>query len=317
MTPLLDVQNLRVWYGPRRRPVRAVDGVSLGVAAGECVGLVGESGCGKSSLARAALRLEPATGGRILFEGQDVDSLRPAALRAFRAGSQMVFQDPFESLNPRLTVGRMLDEVLWVHRKGDRAARQARAAALLDSVGLDSACAGRYPHEFSGGQRQRLGLARALAVEPRLIIADECVSALDVSVQVQILNLLKDLQAALKLAYLFIAHDLAVVKYMCDRVYVMYLGRVVESGPAAALYAAPAHPYTRALLAAVPEVGRDLPPMAVRGGGVEDAPSAVGCPFLPRCPDAGAICRQQAPALRWLDNGHAVACHQAAGDGIK
>lgn len=316
---MLDVQDLRVYYGTRRQPVRAVDGVSFQLRRGAALGLVGESGCGKSTLGRALLRLEPIHSGRVLLDGVDMVELRGAQLKAFRGRAQMIFQDPYGSLNPRHSVGGMLREAVAVHGRSTRAARESRVAELLRAVGLDPAYTRRYPHEFSGGQRQRLGFARALAVEPQLIIADEPVSALDVSVQVQILNLLKDLQQQLNLALLFIAHDLAVVRYVCDHILVMYLGKVVESAPAPALFARPLHPYSEALLSAVPDVGKGLATRA--GGGSQrivlrgDMPSPAqtipGCPFHPRCHRAQARCQTEVPALREIEPGHCSACHFA------
>lgn len=256
--PLLDVNNLHVYYGPRPRLVRAVNGVDLTIQRGQRVGLVGESGCGKTTLGRAIMRLVDIQAGRIAYEGRDISRLKGASLQAYRKQVQMIFQDPYGSLNARMSVGRAIDEVLRVHGLGSRLARRRRAAALFESVGLDPDYMDRYPHEFSGGQRQRIGIARALAVEPQLIIADEPVSALDVSVQVQILNLMKDVQVERSLAYLFIAHDLAVVRYVCDRIFVMYLGNIVEAGPPEDLFLNPTHPYTKALIAAVPDVEKGL-----------------------------------------------------------
>lgn len=251
---LLEIEDLEVRYGPRHAPVRAVNGVSLSVGAGECVALVGESGCGKTSLSRAVLGLEKISGGRVLFSGSSINEYNCEAWRKYRSRVQMIFQDPAESLNPRLTAGGMLHEVLKVCRRLDAAARPAETERLMKTVGLDPALAGRYPHELSGGQKQRVGIARALAVNPDLIIADEPVSALDVSVQVQILNLLLDIQQARGLALLLIAHDLAVVRYMCKRVYIMNRGKIMESGSAHRIFSSPSHPYTRALLDAVPDV---------------------------------------------------------------
>ncbi len=242
------------WLRRRVEPVRAVDGVDLQVTEGETLGIVGESGSGKSTLARLLLRLEPPTAGTVLFRGRDVAEFGRRELRDFRRQAQIVFQDPYGSLNPRLTVGSALREVLRVHGLARGPAVPERVAELLRLVGLDGSAAARYPHEFSGGQRQRIGIARALAAEPRLLVADEPVSALDVSVQAQVLNLLVDLQARLGLTYVFIAHDLAVVRQVCDRVAVMKAGKIVEEAPASNLFAAPAHPYTRTLLAAVPRI---------------------------------------------------------------
>ncbi len=316
--PLLSVEALRVGFGPARSRLWAVDDVDLTIQPGESVGLVGESGCGKTTLGRSIMRLVPAQAGRIRFDGQDVRALSGAALRAYRKHVQMVFQDPYGSLNARIPVGQAIEEVLQVHRIGTRQQRQERVADLFQAVGLDPGYRRRYPHEFSGGQRQRIGLARALAVAPQLVIADEPVSALDVSVQVQILNLMKDLQRQMKLAYLFVAHDLAVVRYLCDRIYVMYLGKIVESGPPDLLFSAPRHPYTQALLAAVPDVDKGLrqkrsastePALKGDVGGRE--PPIGGCRFEPRCPLAQARCRSEAPVLEEHEAGHHAACHFA------
>lgn len=316
---LIEVRDLRVYFGDRKNPVRAVDGVSLEVRRGETLGLVGESGCGKSTLGRTILRLEEPHSGTIRFDGEEVSLFRGTRLQSFRREAQMVFQDPFASLNPRMTVGSAIDEVLRVHKRGLGATeRRQRAVELFQAVGLDPGYLDRYPHEFSGGQRQRIGIARALAVEPRLLIADEPVSALDVSVQVQILNLLKDLKERMDLSYIFVAHDLAVVRYVSDRVMVMYLGRIVESAPASALYVAPAHPYTEALLSAVPDVDRGLRSRSEGSQRVVlqgDIPSAAriipGCPFHPRCPRARERCCVEVPPLREVGAGRHSACHFA------
>lgn len=321
---LLEVQDLKVHFPVRRdwrgRPtavVRAVDGVSLAVRAGETVGLVGESGCGKSTLGRAIVRLESLTAGGIRFEGRDLDSLDAAGLRAARRGLQMIFQDPYGSLDPRWTVREIVEEPMRIHGLGgDRDSRRQRVAQLLAQVGLDPAAGDRYPHEFSGGQRQRIGIARALAVEPRLIVCDEVVSALDVSVQAQVVNLLASLQQEMGLAYLFIAHDLAVVEHLSHRIVVMYLGRIVEEGTSAQVCGSPVHPYTRALLSAVPSPD----PAASREGRVRltgDVPSPLnppsGCPFHPRCPVAQARCQAEVPQLRRMSDGRRVACLLAEG----
>ncbi len=321
MTPLLEVEHLKTyypvrsgWFG-RRRWVRAVDDVSFTVAAGETVGLVGESGCGKSTIARTLLGLETPTYGAIRFDGHDVTRARGAGLRALRRGIQMVFQDPNSSLNPRLRIGTVLEEVLTVNTQLRGHARRERLQELLALVGLGAEHAARFPHQLSGGQRQRVGIARALAVAPRLILADEPVSALDVTVQAQIINLLRDLQRRLGLAYLFIAHDLAVVEHVSDRILVMYLGHVVESAPAAALFRAPQHPYTQALLQAVPTLETGRVPANVLTG---DVPSPLapptGCAFHPRCPWVQERCRREAPGLEAAGGaGHAAACFLAPG----
>jgi peptide/nickel transport system ATP-binding protein len=300
--------------------VRAVDGVSLEVRRGETLGLVGESGCGKSTFARAVLRLVEPTGGSIFFDGVDVTSLGGGELRRMRKRMQMIFQDPYASLNPRMTIGSMLAEPLRVHQlaRGGEATRRARE--LIDIVGLPRNALNRYPHEFSGGQRQRAGIARALAVQPDFIAADEAVSALDVSIQAQIVNLLSDLQREFGLTYLFIAHDLSVVRHISDRIAVMYLGEVVELSPARQLYDRPLHPYTCALVSAVPipdpKVERRRKRMILRGDVPSPANPPSGCRFHTRCwlrrelgdPER---CAAEAPALRQLDPGHHVACHFA------
>jgi oligopeptide/dipeptide ABC transporter ATP-binding protein len=318
---LLEVQNLKVHYPVKpgvfrsvRDFVKAVDDVSFGIAPGETLGLVGESGCGKTTLGRAIVRLVEPTAGKILFEGEDLAHLTGSALRAKRRSLQMIFQDPFNSLNPRMTVADIIAEPLEIHGLiANKTARAARVAELLEAVGLDAAYARRYPHEFSGGQRQRIGIARALAVEPKLVVCDEPVSALDVSVQAQIINLLQDLQQQRGIAYLFIAHDLAVVEHISRRVIVMYLGKLVELAAAKTLLRTPKHPYTQALISAVPEVDLDTKRQRIVLGG--DVPSPIhppgGCPFHPRCPVAEPRCRTEAPELRAVGSGHQVACHLA------
>lgn len=319
--PLLDVRDLRVHFPVRgglwlraRDWCRAVDGVSFTLRAGETLGLVGESGCGKSTLGKAIVRLNSPASGNILFQGEDLAALSQRRLKPLRRHLQMVFQDPAESLNARHSVAELLTEPFAIHGIGTPADRPARVAALLERVGLPASAADRHAFEFSGGQRQRIGIARALALEPRLIICDEPVSALDVSIQGQILNLLLDLQRELGLAYLFIAHDLAVVKHVSDRIAVMYLGRIVEMADADTLYARAAHPYTRALISAIPEPDprRRVKRIVLQG----DVPSPIrppsGCAFHPRCPHATDRCRVEAPVLRVSDPArpqHRVACH--------
>jgi oligopeptide/dipeptide ABC transporter ATP-binding protein len=305
---------VRDWLGRRRGAVRAVDRVSLAVGRGETLGLVGESGCGKSTLGRVLLRLIEPDSGALHFDGRDVRAMGGEALRHLRAEMQMVFQDPYGSLNPRMTIGDAILEPMALHGVGEAGSRQARLAELLTLVGLRPQHARRYPHEFSGGQRQRIGIARALAANPKFLVCDEPVSALDVSIQAQIINLLQALKARFGLSLLFIAHDLAVVLHAADRIAVMYLGKIVETAPADALFAAPRHPYTRALLAAVPVPDPGLRrARALLSGEVPNPGSALGaapsgCRFHPRCPFAEERCRREEPALV-EEAGHATACH--------
>ena len=318
---LLEVKNLKVHFPVRhgmfsrvRESVKAVDGVSFSIAPGETLGLVGESGCGKSTLGRAILRLVEPTAGEIFLNGENLTRMIGAELRSRRRKFQMIFQDPFGSLNPRMTVEDIVGEALDIHDLTDgRSARHKRIADLLKAVGLDAAYARRYPHEFSGGQRQRIGIARALAVEPDIIICDEPVSALDVSVQAQIINLLRDLQQQRGIAYLFIAHDLAVVEHISRRVLVMYLGKIVEAADAKEIIRAPKHPYTQALISAVPEVDPDTKRQRIVLPG--DVPSPIhppgGCPFHPRCPIAEIPCKTEAPILSEGGKSYFVACHLA------
>ena len=311
--PLLSVQNLKTYFpvrGARGSFVRAVDDVSFDVPAGRIVGLVGESGSGKTTIGRTILRLVEPSGGRVLFEGTDLLGLTQQAMRPFRSRLQIVFQDPYASLNPRMTVAEIIGEALSTHGLAPGRARRPRIADLLDRVGLNATHMDRYPNAFSGGQRQRIGIARAIAVEPRFIVADEAVSALDVSVQAQILNLLLDLRQDLGLTMLFIAHDLAVVEYLCDEVVVLYLGRVMERASRDRLYSAPQHPYTRALLSAVPVPDPDAQRNRVLLQG--DIPSPIdppsGCVFRTRCPHALPACAETIPALVEVAPGHQKAC---------
>ena len=318
-TPLLEVRGL-VKYFPlprenfleKQRVLRALDGVDLDVFPGETVGLVGESGCGKSTLARVVMRLTQPTAGRIVFDGQDISHAPQAEIRPLRRRMQMVFQDPYASLNPRMTVGQILSGPLRLHGLADTAAAaRERVAELLNLVGLPPAAAARFPHEFSGGQRQRISIARALAVEPVFVVGDEPISALDVNIQAQIINLLIGLQERLRLTYLFIAHDLAVVRHISDRIVVLYLGRVVETAPAAELFVRPLHPYTASLISAVPHPEAVRSPRRIVLTG--EVPSALnppsGCHFRTRCPVAAARCATEVPVLAEVATGHRVACH--------
>ncbi|MCI0182741.1 MAG: dipeptide ABC transporter ATP-binding protein [Acidibacillus sp.] len=292
--------------------VRAVDGVSFDVKAGETFGLVGESGCGKSTTGRSILRLIEPTGGEVIFDGKDIRKLGQTEMRKMRKEMQIVFQDPYASLNPRYTVRQILEEPMIIHGlHGGAAERKKKVIDLLETVGLSGSRMNRYPHEFSGGQRQRIGIARALAVSPKLIIADEPVSALDVSVQSQVLNLMNDLQNEYGIAYVFIAHDLSVVKHISDRIGVMYLGKLVELGPAEELYEKPLHPYTQALLSAVPipdpEIKRER--IILQGDLPSPSNPPSGCYFHPRCKDCMAICKTTAPEWKEVEPNRFVACH--------
>jgi oligopeptide transport system ATP-binding protein len=318
--PLLRVSNLTKAFpltggllGRQAGSVHAVDGVDFHIDRSETLGLVGESGCGKSTTGRCVLRLTEPSSGEIRFEGKDVRSLNAGELRLLRRDIQIIFQDPYASLNPRMSVGAIVGEALTIHQlTKTRRQFEERVVSLLETVGLQADHMGRHPHEFSGGQRQRVGIARALAVEPKLIVCDEPVSALDVSIQAQVINLLEDLQEKFGIAYLFIAHDLSVVEHISDRVAVMYLGRIVETAPARELYARPLHPYTEALLSAVPIPDPKVKRKRVRLQGEVPSPISPpsGCHFHPRCPIAQLpLCSSKTPALEQKSDGHWAACH--------
>ena len=315
--PILSVRELRKYYpvrggifGGHRGDVKAVESVSFHLEAGETLGIVGESGCGKSTLGRTIMRLEEPTAGDVHFEGRDLAHASKAELFALRRDVQMIFQDPYSSLNPRITIGEIVREPLDIHKQGTPEERVARVDELLQQVGLQPSWKNRYPHEFSGGQRQRVGVARSLALGPKLIIADEPVSALDVSVQGQILNLMVRFQQELGLTYIFISHDLSIVEYISDRVAIMYLGRIVEMGTREQIFDRPAHPYTRALMEAVPVAHpsqrRERQPISGESPSAVNPPS--GCAFHPRCPFATDLCRADVPRLEDVGDGQVVAC---------
>ena len=322
--PLVTVDDVRVHFPLRRSwldgkgpiTVKAVDGVSFTIARGETLGLVGESGCGKSTLGRALLRMVEPTGGRITFDGIELTTLTPPELRPLRRRMQLIFQDPYASLNPRMSAAAAVAEPFAIHDLGDRAHHRDRAIGLFEQVGLDPSFGDRFPHEFSGGQRQRIAIARALAVDPEFIVCDEPIAALDVSIQAQVVNLLRDLQRRLGLTYLFITHDLSVVRHISDRIAVMYLGKLVEIADRDRLYDTPQHPYTQALLSAVPipdpiaEGQRQR--IVLRGELPSPTSPPSGCPFHPRCPIAEDRCRHEIPAFTFHQPGHGVACHLAA-----
>ncbi|RKN86905.1 ABC transporter ATP-binding protein [Paenibacillus ginsengarvi] len=316
-SPLIEVRNLKKYFDlGKGRLLKAVDGISVSIAQGETLGVVGESGCGKSTAGRTILRLYEPTDGTVHFNGTNIYSLTGSKLKALRRDMQMIFQDPYASLNPRMTVTDIIGEALDIHHLANgRGERKRRVEELLDLVGLNADHATRYPHEFSGGQRQRIGIARALAVNPKFIICDEPISALDVSIQAQVVNLLQDLQRKMGLTYLFIAHDLSMVKHISDRVAVMYLGKIVEIAPSEELYAHPIHPYTKALLSAIPIPDPDVQEGRERVVLSGDLPSPVnppsGCRFRTRCPLSSDICAKEEPPLRETREGHSSACHFA------
>jgi oligopeptide/dipeptide ABC transporter ATP-binding protein len=318
--PLIELRHVKKYFPIRKgvlsrevARVHAVDDISFAVREGETLGLVGESGCGKSTLGRTIVRLLEPTAGQILFQGQAIEDMGPRRLRPLRREMQMVFQDPYASLNPRKRVGSIIGDPLKIHKIGDKAQRKAQVEELLETVGLSPEHYNRFPHEFSGGQRQRIGIARALALRPKLVVADEPVSALDVSIQAQMLNLLEDLQNEFKLTYIFVAHDLGVVRHVSDRIAVMYLGKLVELSPAEELYTRPIMPYTEALLSAVPIPDPDLARARKRIVLEGDVPSPInppsGCRFHPRCRYATQVCKEIEPPLTDYGNGHLAACH--------
>ena len=314
----LSVQDLAVYYpAGHRKFVHAVDGVSFQLYPGETLGLVGESGCGKTTLGRAILGLTPVTRGTILFEGRDISTFKSEALKEHRRHIQIVFQDPYSSLDPLMTIEQILSEPLKIHHLcSGRKERSEKIAGLLRAVGLDPELAKRYPHEFSGGQRQRIGIARALSLNPRMIVCDEPVSALDVSIQAQVINLLMDIQEAQGISYLFISHDLAVVQHICHRIAVMYLGQIVEQGTTEDIHSRPLHPYTKALLDAVPSLEKNSGAKKIFLSGEIPSPldPPAGCRFHPRCPFATERCRREAPAPVEITPGHTVTCHLCSSD---
>jgi len=318
MASLINLVDVKKYYKVKsspfqreRRNLKAVDGVSLGIEPGECLGLVGESGCGKTTIGRLIVKLEKPSHGQVLFKGRDISEYGRQSLQTFRRLVQMIFQDPFSSLNPRKTIGSTIGEPLLIHRMGTRREREEKVLGLMSEVGLRPEHYGRYPHEFSGGQRQRIGIARALALNPELIVADEPVSALDVSIQAQVINLLKELQARFNLTYLFIAHDLSLVRHVSDRIAVMYLGRLVEIISREEFGRSDHHPYTLALLASIPEPrprsGKKIRPLLGEVGSPINPPS--GCTFHPRCAERTDICQAESPELREVSPRYLVACH--------
>lgn len=317
-TPLLEVQNLKKWFGTKSKGfskekvyIKAVDGVSFTLNKGETLGVVGESGCGKSTMGRSVLRLLEPTEGKVYFEGKDFTAMKASELRKFRTDLQIIFQDPYASLDPRMTIGDIIAEPLDIQLKLSQQERLERVLKTMKRVGLNVKYINRYPHEFSGGQRQRIGIARAIVLEPKLMVCDEPVSALDVSIQAQVLNLLMDLQKEMGMAYIFISHDLSVIKHISDRVMVMYLGHVVEVAEKADLYNHPMHPYTVALLSAIPVPDRKhkKEKIVLEGDLPSPANPPKGCVFHTRCYKAQDICKTQAPELKDCGNGHCCACH--------
>jgi len=312
---LLEVQDLKKYFykegffSSDKKPIRAVDGISLSIRKGETLGLVGESGCGKTTAGKSILRLIEPTSGQIVFKGDDILALDRETMRGLRRQMQYIFQDPYESLNPRMKVGEIVGEGLEVHRIARGKEKGRRVSEILEKVGLHPQDALRYPHEFSGGQRQRIGIARAISLNPELVVADEPVSALDVSIQAQILNLLKDLRDQLNLTYIFISHDLRVVKYISDRIAVMYMGKIVEMANGEDLFRRPLHPYTQLLLAAIPKLIPRKKGVALRAEDHYSVPSDQVCLFQPRCPHSGERCQTEEPLLLDQGEGHLVACH--------
>lgn len=312
---LVEIQQVSKYFKVSEGTLKAVDQVNLDIYKGETLGLVGESGCGKSTFGKVLMGIYPPTGGKILYHGKDTLEINKSTLFTYSKMAQIIFQDPYSSLDPRMTVGSIIEEGMIIHKMYDKKRRQERVYELLELVGLNREHANRFPHEFSGGQRQRIGIARALAIEPEFIVCDEPISALDVSIQSQIINLLHDLQVKLKLTYLFIAHDLNIVKYISDRIAVMYLGNIVELATSDELYKNTLHPYSKALLSAVPIPDPDKEAQKKRQILSGDVPSPIntpkGCPFAGRCPNATDICRQEKPPLE-MKQGHPVACHHVA-----
>lgn len=316
---LVSIENVKKHYPLKRKALfapkqylKAVNGVTLDIIQGETMGVVGESGCGKSTLGRSILHLEKLTEGSITFNDTNLSELNPRELKYYRKDMQMIFQDPFASLDPRQKVGDVLEEPMIIHTNLSKTERREKVKSLLEEVGLRKNHVNRFPHEFSGGQRQRIGIGRAIALNPKFIVCDEPVSALDVSVQAQIIKLLQELQNVYDLTYLFISHDLGVVRYICDRVLVMYLGHMVELAPVEKLYENPKHPYTKILLSAIPRVNLEKKPKKIKtkGYGIEGVLPGEGCVFAPRCPLATVRCTEKIPVWREVDDGHFIACHE-------